>query len=94
VAAASIVGGMRFLSIHQFAVVAYWYPCCTALFQVLIVQVTAPRPHTTGRMLAVRKDMAEFLAVVTMRETSLSFVHLYPDCNVAKACHFEYLMRL
>jgi hypothetical protein len=53
--------------------------------------VTAPTPHITRRMLAVRTDMAKFLAVVTMHETSLGFVHLYLDCNVAK---FEYLMRL
>jgi hypothetical protein len=34
------------------------------------------------------------LAVVALRETSLGFIHLYPDCNMAKACQFEYLMGL
>jgi hypothetical protein len=28
----------------------------------LLAQVTAPTPHTTGRLLAVRLDMAELLA--------------------------------
>jgi hypothetical protein len=47
-----------------------------------------------GRLFAAGPDMAELLAVVTMRETSLVFVHLYPDYNMAKACQFEYLMGL
>jgi hypothetical protein len=38
--------------------------------------------------------MAELLAVVTLRETILRFVRLYRDCNMAKACQFEYLMGL
>jgi hypothetical protein len=47
-----------------------------------------------GMDAAVSPDMAEFLAVVTLRETSLSFVHLYPDFNMAKSCQFEYLLGL
>jgi hypothetical protein len=58
------------------------------------VQVTTPTPHTTGRLLAVSPDMAELLAAVTLRETSLGSVHLYPDCNIAKGHQFEYLMGL
>jgi hypothetical protein len=42
-----------------------------------------------GRLLAVNPDMAELLAVVTLRETNLGFAHLYPDCNNAKAPQFE-----
>jgi hypothetical protein len=38
--------------------------------------------------------MAEFLAVVTLRETSLSFVRLYPDCIMAKARRFKYILGL
>jgi hypothetical protein len=53
-----------------------------------------PKPHTTGKLLAVNPDMAELLAVVTLRDTSLGFVRLYPDCNMAKAFQFGYLMRL
>jgi hypothetical protein len=49
-----------------------------------LVQVTASTPHTTGRLLAVNSDMAELLAVVTLRETSLGFVRLYPDRNMAR----------
>jgi hypothetical protein len=58
------------------------------------VQVTAPTPHTAGRLLAVGQDMAELLAAVTLRETSLGFVRLHPDCNMAKARQFDYLMGL
>jgi hypothetical protein len=38
--------------------------------------------------------MAELLAVVTLRDTSLGFVRLYPDSNMAKAHQFEYLIGL
>jgi hypothetical protein len=38
--------------------------------------------------------LAELLALITLRETSLGFVLLYPGCNMSKACHFEYLMGL
>jgi hypothetical protein len=46
------------------------------------------------RLLTVSPGMAELLAVVTLREFSLGFVRLYRDCNVAKAPHFEYFMKL
>jgi hypothetical protein len=46
-----------------------------------------------GMSLAVSPDMAEFLALLTLRETSLGFVRLYPDCNMAEADQFEYLVR-
>jgi hypothetical protein len=64
------------------------------LFRALLVQVTAPAPHKTARLLAVSSDMAEFLAFVTLRETSLSFARLYPDYNIAKACESKYLLGL
>jgi hypothetical protein len=38
-----------------------------------------------GRLFIVTSDMAEILAVATLSETSLSFVNLYPYCNMAKA---------
>jgi hypothetical protein len=62
--------------------------CCP--FPGTPLQVTAPTPHTTGRWLTVSPYMAEMLAVVTLRETSLGCVRLYPDCNMAKTRHFEY----
>jgi hypothetical protein len=62
-------------------------------FWALLVQVTAPH-HTTGRLLAVSPDMVEFLTVVTLRETSLNFVFLYPGYNMAKARQFEYFLGL
>jgi hypothetical protein len=81
VAAALIVGGMKFLSVHQRAVAACRYRRCIALFWALLVQVTTPAPHTTWKFLAVSQNMAEFLAVVTLHEVSLSFVLLYSDCD-------------
>jgi hypothetical protein len=53
-------------------------------------------PHTTynGLLLAVSPDIAEMLAVVTPREASVGFVHPHPDCNMAKARQFEYLLGL
>jgi hypothetical protein len=90
--AASTVGGLRLPSVHQLAVTACRYRCCIALFRALLVQVTAHTPHTTSRLLAVSSDMAELLAVVTLRETCLSFVRLCRDCNMTKAHQFQYLV--
>jgi hypothetical protein len=92
VPANSIVGGMRFLSDHQLAVAACRYRCCIALFWALLAQVTALTPHTTRRLFAVSPDMAELLTVVTLHETVLSFVYVYPDYNMAKAHQSDYLM--
>jgi hypothetical protein len=85
---------MRFFSVYQLAVVACWHRCHIALFQAFLVKMTAPTPHTTEMLLAVVPDTAELLAVVTLHETSLGFVCLYPDRNMAKAHQFEYLMTL
>jgi hypothetical protein len=63
VPAASIVGRMWPLSIHQLSVAACRYWCCIALFWALLVQV--PTPRVTGMLLAVSPDMAAFLVVVT-----------------------------
>jgi hypothetical protein len=96
VAAASTVGGVKFLSVHQLAVAAHWHQCCTTLFQVLLVQMTALASHscTMGRLLGVSPDMAKFLTAVTLHVTSLDFVWLHPDCNMARAYQFEYLLGL
>jgi hypothetical protein len=92
VAAASIVGGMRFLTVHQLAFAACRYRHCIALFRALLGQL--PEPRVTGRFLAVSPDTAAFLPVVTHRKTSQSFVRLYPDFNMARARQFEYLLGL
>jgi hypothetical protein len=92
--AASVVEGMRFLSVHQFAVAACRCRCCTALFWSFLVQVAAPTPHTTGRLLAVIPGTAELLTFVTLRDTSLGFVFLHPDCNMAMTREIEYLLGL
>jgi hypothetical protein len=88
------VAGIEHPSRCRPGVAACRYRCCIALFRALLVQVTAPAPHTSGRLRAVSPDMAEFLAVVTLRETSLSLVRLYRDSNMAKACQFEYILGL
>jgi hypothetical protein len=38
--------------------------------------------------------MIQLLAAVTVLEKSLGFEVLNPDCNMAKAREFEYLLRL
>jgi hypothetical protein len=43
------------------------------------VQVIAPAPHITGRLLEVIPDMIKLLAVATLRDTGLEFLRLYPD---------------
>jgi hypothetical protein len=53
------------------------YRLCIALFRALLAQGTVPTPQTTGRLLAVSPDMADSLAVVTLRETILGFVSPY-----------------
>jgi hypothetical protein len=53
--------------------------------------MTGPAPHTKGKLLAGSLDMAEFLAVVNMRWTSLLIVSLHTECNMAKASKFYYL---
>jgi hypothetical protein len=58
-----------------------------SLFQN-IVQVAAPAPQITGRLLAVFPNVAKVLAVMVLRMTILSFIGLYPDCDVAKAWQF------
>jgi hypothetical protein len=54
------------------------------------------RPHTiyNGEVACSYPGMVELLAVLTLHETNLGFVRLYPDCNIAKARQFEYLMGL
>jgi hypothetical protein len=59
------------------------------LFRALLVQVVAPVPHTTRRLLAVCLNVAEPLAFTALHKTILSFIGLYPDCDVAKAWQSE-----
>jgi hypothetical protein len=91
VPAASAAGELGFLSAHQLAVAACRYRCCVALYRAFLVQVTTPAPHTAGRVLAGSPDMAEFLAVVAMRETSLGFIRPYPDCKMNISWDFDVL---
>jgi hypothetical protein len=94
IAAASVVGGLRFVSAHQLAVAACRYQWCIAPFWELSVFVATPTPHRMGRLLTVSPDIAEFLADVTLHEPCLGFVSLYPDCNMTQDHQFEYLIWL
>jgi uncharacterized protein YqiB (DUF1249 family) len=58
------------------------------------VQVAAATPQTTRGLLAVCPDVAELLAVVALSKPVLSFVRLYPDCNVAEVVQFENFLGL
>jgi hypothetical protein len=77
--AASVVGGMRFLSVAQLAVAACRFRFYIALLRAVFVEVATRTPQATGRYLTVCPDMAEILAVVTLRQTSLRFISLYHD---------------
>jgi hypothetical protein len=54
------------------------------------------RPHTTnsGRLFAVGPDVANLLAVVTMRKGVLGLIILYLDGNMAEAGQFEKVLGL
>jgi hypothetical protein len=54
------------------------------------MQVAPPTPQAARGFLAVRPDMAELLAVVTLCQASLSSVCLQLDNNVAQIGYYEY----
>jgi hypothetical protein len=56
--------------------------------------VSMPYCPFPGIPCAVSPDMDKLLAAVTPCETSLAYVRLYPDSNMAKARQFEYLTGL
>jgi hypothetical protein len=58
------------------------------------VQMTAPAHQTTGRFLGVSPGTSEILAAVILRETSLGYVRLHTDCNMARLRQFEQLYLL
>jgi hypothetical protein len=52
-------------------------------------QVADPASQTTGSLPTVCPDVTKLLAVMTLREATLSPVCLYPDRDVAKAIQLE-----
>jgi hypothetical protein len=80
---------MGFLFFHQLAVAACWCGRCISFFRTLLVQVAAPTPQTTGRLLAVFSNVAELLAVMALHKTILGFIGLYPNCDIAEALQSE-----
>jgi hypothetical protein len=85
VAAASVVGRVDLLSLCQLAVTARWCGRHVPLFRALLVQVAAPATKTTGRLPAVGPDVPKLLAVMALREASLSPIGLHTDGYVAEA---------
>jgi hypothetical protein len=83
---------MGFLSLRQLAITASWIGGSVLFFRTLFVQVAAPAPQTTGRLLTVCQNVAELLAVVALREAVLSPVCLSPDCCVTKGWQAEDLL--
>jgi hypothetical protein len=94
VPAAPVIGGMGFLALHKLAVTADWSGESVLLLWTLFVQVAAPAPQITGRLLTVCPDVAELLAVMALRKAVLSSVCLHLDCNVAEGCQSEDLLGL
>jgi hypothetical protein len=80
---------MWLLALQQLAVAAFRSGRGIFLFRTLFVQVPAPAPQTTGRLFAVRPDVAKLLAVVALREGVLCSICLYLDGNVAEAWRLE-----
>jgi hypothetical protein len=80
---------MGFFSFRQPAVAGSWRGRSVSLFGAFFVQVTAPAPSITWRLFAVSPDVAELLAVVTLRKSTLVSVCLHPDRDVAEALQTE-----
>jgi hypothetical protein len=53
------------------------------------VQVIAPAPQAARKLLAVCPDVAELLAVMALCKTTLSYICLHPDCDVAEVLQSE-----
>jgi hypothetical protein len=85
VPAAPIVKEMRFFPLQQLAVAACSSGGSVLHLWPLFLQVATPTPETTGWLFDVYPDVAELLAVVSLRESALSSICLYPESNVAEA---------
>jgi hypothetical protein len=58
------------------------------------VKVSAHSIQTVGWLFAISPDVAELLAVVTLRNSALGSVCLHPDSNVAEAWQTENFLGL
>jgi hypothetical protein len=58
------------------------------------VQVATTAPQTHRGLLAVGPDIAEVLAVVALRKSSLTSVLHYLDDNMVNVIQLEYLLRV
>jgi hypothetical protein len=71
------------LSLRQLAVTASCSGGSVILLRALLVQVAAPAPQTTWRLLTGCPDVTELLAVVALCEAALGPVRLHPEHYVA-----------
>jgi hypothetical protein len=92
--AATVIGGMGFLSLRQLAVTACWCGSSIFLLWAVLVQVSAPAPQTAGRLLAISPDEAKLLAGVALGKSILGSVSLHPDSIVAEAWQTENFLGL
>jgi hypothetical protein len=82
--ATPIIGGMWFFTLRQLAAAASWSGDSVILLRALLVQVAAPAPQTTWRLLTLCPDVAELLSVVALCAAALGPVRLHPDHSVAE----------
>jgi hypothetical protein len=75
---------MGLLSLCHLAITARWCGRRVSAFGTLIVQVTAPAPHTTGRLPAVGPDVPKLLAVMALHKASLSTIGLHTNGDVPR----------
>jgi hypothetical protein len=68
---------MWFLSFQQLVVAAFWRGRSVFPFRTILVQEPVPAPQTTGRLFAVCADVAKWLAVVALRESTLCSMCLH-----------------
>jgi hypothetical protein len=70
--ACSLNSWTRFPFVHRSSLIACLYRSCTAFSYALTLQVWVHR-----RLILVNSDIAELLAVLTLRETNLGIVHIH-----------------
>jgi hypothetical protein len=83
---------MWFLTLRKLAVTTSWSGGSVFLLRTFLVQVAASAPQTSGMLFAVGTNVAELLAVVTLRESALCSISFHLDYNMAEAWQLEDLL--
>jgi hypothetical protein len=89
----AVVGGVRLLSFCYFAIAESRRRFSVFSFWALLLYVAASTPYTLGGLLAVCPDVPKLLAVVALRQASLSPIGLHLDNDVAHGGKLKYLLR-